>query len=102
MTNVKSLFKYKHGEETGFMHYVVFEGEVVVLSQYDSLKVSHIEQNGELDVTFDVKEGNFGPVKSEVITDPEYVQKVYDYMIETNNSYFTDGIEGLCAIKFKK
>lgn len=100
--NLKSLFKYKHGDDLGFMHYVVFNGEVVVLSAHESLKVSHIEKHGYLDVTFDVKSDSYGPVKASVSTDKEYVQQVYNYMIETNNAYFKDGIEGLCVVKFEK
>lgn len=100
--NNKSLIKYRHGNDRGLMHYVIFEGEVVVLSAYDSKKVTYIEENGELEVTFDITKNDFDMVKVEVITDPDYLEKVYVYMIETNNAYFKDGTEGLCVIKFHK
>lgn len=100
--NDKSLIKFRHDNEQGLMHYVVFEGDVVVLSAYESKKVSYIEKNGTLDITFDVKSKDFEDNKVGVVTDPLYVEKVYNYMIETNNAYFTNGIEGLCVIKFEK
>ena len=100
--NERSLIKYKHDDDHGLMHYVIFEGDVVVLSQYESKKVTYIENHNELDITFDIKSRDFDRVKVGVVTDPEYVQKVYDYMIEINNAYFKDGTDGLCVIKFEK
>lgn len=96
--NKRSLIRYKHDNEKGLMHYVVFEGDVVVLSQCKSKKVAYIEENGRLDITFDIEKTAFDNVKAEVIKDPEYVKRVYDYMIETNNAYFKDEEETLCAI----
>ncbi|QMS84634.1 pyridoxamine 5'-phosphate oxidase family protein [Candidatus Xianfuyuplasma coldseepsis] len=100
--NKKALVKYRHDDERGLMHYVVFNGDVVVMSKYESKKVAYIEQNGSLDVTFDISTNNFAPVKIEVVTDDEYVMSVYNYMIETNNAYFLDGTEELCVLKFAK
>lgn len=100
--NDKALIKFRHDNEQGLMHYVVFEEDVVVLSTHQSKKVSYIEANGRLDVTFDVKSKEFSSNNVAVITDPQYVEKVYNYMIETNNAYFTSGIDGLCVIKFEK
>jgi hypothetical protein len=100
--NNKSLIKYRHGNERGLMHYVIFEGDVVVLSAYDSKKVSYIEENGNLDITFNITSNDFKNTKVQVIKDPEYLERVYIYMIETNNAYFTEGTEGLCVIKFEK
>ena len=102
MTNNKSLIKYRHGEENGLMHYVVFEKEVVVLSVEKSHKVEHIDKYGNLDITFDIKSKDFDAVTAEVVRDKMYVEKVYNYMIETNNAYFTEGFDNLCAIKFHK
>jgi hypothetical protein len=100
--NKKALIKYKHGNDKGLMHYVIFNGDVVVMSAYNSKKVSHIEENGTLDVTFDIDQNNFAPVKVSVITDDEYIMSVYNYMLEINNAYFVDGTEGLCVLKFEK
>ena len=100
--NDKSLIKFRHDSEQGLMHYVIFQGDVVVLSAYESKKVAYIEANGKLEITFDVKSKEFTLDKVSVVTDKDYVEKVYNYMIETNNSYFTKGIEGLCVIKFEK
>ena len=102
MKNAKAIYKYTHNTETGFMHYVVFEGKVVVLSKSESLKIDFINENGYLKVTQDLKGTEYSEVKAKVVNDEEYVQKVYDYMIETNNAYFKDGIDGLCAIVFEK
>lgn len=74
----------------------------MVLSKYDSLKVGFIEENGYLEVTQDLKSNEFSRMNLSVNTDMDYVQKVYDYMLETNNSYFKDGTEGLCALVVKK
>ena len=100
--NKKSLIKYTHENEKGLMHYVIFEGDVVILSRYESKKVTYIEKNGSLDISFDVDANTLDNVKAEVITDQEYVMKVYNYMIETNNAYFFEGTEGICAIKIHK
>lgn len=102
MKNAKAIYKYTHDNETGFMHYVAFEGKVVVLSKIDSLKIEFVNKNGYLKVTQDLKGTEYSEVKAAVVMDQEYVQKVYDYMIETNNAYFKDGIEGLCALVFEK
>jgi general stress protein 26 len=102
MINDKSLIKYKHDNDQGLMHYVVFEGEVVVLSKYASKKITYIEQNGKLNITFDVKSKDLELVEIELVTDKEYVEKVYNYMIEINNAYFTDGFDDLCVLKFGK
>lgn len=100
--NKKSLVKFAHNEDKAFMHYVVFNGEVVVLSRFDSKKVTHIEAHGSVEVSFDVDSSGYDVLKAEVVADPVYVEKVYNYMIETNNAYFKDGIEGLCVIKLSK
>ena len=99
--NKRALIRYKHDNETGLMHYVVFEGDVVVMSAYKSKKVSYIEEHGTLDITFDIDQNLLDTVKAEVITDKDYVKRVYDYMIETNNAYFEDGIEDLCVLKIR-
>ena len=100
--NKKSLIKYYHGEEKGFMHYVIYERDVVVLSEVDTKKVKYINENGNLNVTFNTDSKEFDLIDVKVITDKEYIGKVYNYMIETNNAYFFDGYENLCVIKFDK
>ena len=100
--NKKSLIKYYHNNEHGLMHYVVFEGEVVVLSEEKSKKVEYINEMGKLNITFDIKSDNFDIIDVTVITDKEYVGKVYNYMIDINNAYFKDGYDTLCVLKFKK
>ena len=97
--NKKSLIKYAHGDERGLMHYVIFEGDVVVLSEYETKKVEYINQHGELSVTFDIDSKEYEDIKVEVSNNKEMVSKVYNYMLETNNAYFKDGTEGLCVIK---
>ena len=100
--NKKSLIKYYHDDEHGLMHYVVFEGEVVVLSELESKKVDYIEKVGKLNVTFDITSDKFEVIDVSIIKEQEYVGKVYNYMLNTNNAYFKDGYESLCVIKFKK
>lgn len=102
MKNPKAIYKYTHDGEVGYMHYVVFEGSVVVLSKEDSLKVDYIQKNGTIKVTADIKHNDYTEVKCRVENNPEFVQSVYNYMQETNNSYFNDGIVGLCALVFEK
>lgn len=100
--NKKSLIKYTHGEEKGFMHYVVFENEAVVLSEIETKKIKYINENGTLNVTFNIDSDTYDVLAVKVVTDPVYVGKVYNYMLETNNAYFKDGYEGLCVMKFHK
>ncbi len=100
--NKKSLIKFYHGEEKGFMHYVIFERDVVVLSEIDTKKVKYIEENGNLNVTFKTDSNEFDLIGVKVVKDKEYVEKVYNYMIGTNNAYFFDGFGSLCVIKFDK
>jgi hypothetical protein len=102
MKNEKSIYKYTHDNELGFMHYVVFNGEVVVLSKVESLKVGFIEENGFLNVTADLKGKDYQKINCKVVRDEAYVKEVYDYMINTNNAYFKDGTDGLCALVFEK
>ena len=100
--NKKSLVKYTHENSKGLLHYVIFESDVVVLSEVDTKKVAYIDKNGTLDVSFDIESEGYDLIDVTVIRDEDYVQRVYDYMIETNNAYFFNGIEGLCVIKFNK
>lgn len=100
--NKKSLIKYYHEDEKGLMHYVIFDGDVVVLSAKDSKKVDYINKNGNLNITFDIKSDDYGVVDVKIINDKNYITNVYNYMIDTNNAYFKDGIDGLCVIKFSK
>jgi hypothetical protein len=100
--NKKSLIKFAYKNEKGLFHYVIFNKDLVVLSEVNTGKIAHIEEFGTLDVTFDIKEGVLEPLKAEVVKDKEYVEQVYNYMIETNNAYFTEGFDNLCVIKFYK
>lgn len=100
--NKKSLIKFYHSDEKGLMHYVIFERDIVVLTEKETKKVKYINENGKLNITFDVDSKEFDLVDVSVVCDKEYVGKVYNYMIETNNAYFFDGYESLCVIKFDK
>ncbi len=100
--NEKSLIRYKHGKESGLLHYVVYDGDVVVLSEKDTLKVSHIEKHHNLDISFDINSNDLQTIGVTVVRDHEYVEKVYNYMINTGNPYFEDGFETLCVIKLDK
>ena len=101
MDNERRLIRYRHEDIYGLMHYVVFEKDFVVLSELKTLKAKFIDKHGYLEITFDVNSTDFNKVKAEVVTDLDYVKRVYDYMIETNNAYFTQGYESLCAIKIR-
>lgn len=94
--------KYKHENEKGVMHYVTFENQVVGLSQIKSLKIDYVDQYGKLDVAFDLKSKEFKTVSVEISNDIEFVKSVYEYMLSVDNTYFKDGQEGLCVLKFKE
>lgn len=100
--NKKSLIKYFHDNENGLMHYVIFEREVVVLSEEKTKKVDYVKEHGKLNVSFNVDSVGYDLLDVELITNKDYVSKVYKYMIETNNAYFMDGYESLCVLKFNK
>jgi hypothetical protein len=100
--NKKALIKYQHGNEKGLMHYVVYDGDVVVMSALKTKKVTYINEHGTLNITFDIDQSVLDTVTVSVVTDKDYVQAVYNYMIETNNAYFEDGTEDLCVLKFEK
>ena len=74
----------------------------MIISEFKTKKVSYINEHGKLNISFDVKSEGYDLVNVSVVTDEEYVNKVYTYMIETNNAYFKDGTDGLCVIKFEK
>lgn len=100
--NKRSLIKFKYGENKGLFHYVIFEGEVVVLSETNTRKIAYVDKHGKLEITFDIDSNIYDVVKVDLVKDPEYVAKVYNYMIETNNAYFADGFDDLCVLKFRK
>jgi hypothetical protein len=100
--NKKCLIKFSHDDNTDLMHYVVYEGDVVVLSKEDSKKISYAKKHKKLEVSFHIDSKEYDVLKVDVIDDKEYVKKVYDYMIETNNAYFMDGYEDLVAMKLYK
>lgn len=100
--NKKALIKYQHENQKGLMHYVVYDGDVVVMSALKTKKVTYINEHGTLDITFDIDQNELDTVKVTVETDEAYIKAVYNYMIETNNAYFEDGTEDLCVLKFEK
>ena len=100
--NKRSLIKFKYGDNIGLFHYVIFEGEVVVLSELNTRKITHVEQHGTIEITFDIDSNVYDKVKVELLKDLDYVEKVYNYMIETNNAYFAEGFDDLCVLKFRK
>jgi hypothetical protein len=96
------LIKFRHGNNVGIFHYTVFEGDFVALSEIDTGKIAYIKEKGAIDLTFDMDSTTFDVMAVDVIEDPEYVKKVYDFMQKTENSYFNRGSEGLCVLKFHK
>ena len=100
--NKKCLIKFSHEDKTDLMHYVIYEKDVVVLTKKASEKVSFVKENKELQVSFDVDSNKYDLLKVDIIEDEDYVKKVYQYMIDTNNAYFMDGTEGLVALKLYK
>ncbi len=97
-----TLVKFRHGNHKGIFHYVVFEGSFVSLSEVNTGKIDYIKEKKSLDITFDLKDENYDIMSVDVIEDMEYVQKVYDFMLQNDNTYFKNGIEGLCVLKFHK
>jgi hypothetical protein len=98
----KSIIKYRHDSEEGYMHYIVFEEKFVVLSQFKSNKVDYINEHGKIEITFDLKSDTFDPVKAEVVTDSSFIHKVMNEMQRFENSYYREYEEGLCAIIIHK
>jgi len=95
------LIKFRHGNHKGIFHYVVFEGDFVALSEVNTRKIDYVKVHGALDIAFNESE-DYDIMAVDIIENPDYVQKVYDYMIQTNNAYFNNGIEHLCVLKFHK
>lgn len=96
------LIKFRHGNNKGIFHYVVFEDSFVSLSESNTGKIEYIKNKKALDITFDLQSETYDVMSVDVIEDREYVQKVYDFMLESDNTYFKNGIEGLCVLKFHK
>lgn len=96
------LIKFRHGAQKGIFHYVVFEGDFVSLSEVKTSKIDYIKSHKSLDITFDLQSETYDVMSVDVIEDQDYVQKVYDFMLENDNTYFRNGIEGLCVLKFHK
>lgn len=100
--NQNKQVKFRHETHKGIFLYEVYDGAFVVLSKIDSGKIDYIKKHGSIDITFDIEEEIYDVLSVDVIEDPDYVQKVYDFMIEKDNAYFTDGTEGLCVLRFHK
>ncbi len=98
----EQLIKFRHNDKVGIFHYTIIDGDFVVLSEKNTSKIDYIKERGALDVTFDMDSTIYDVMAVDVIEDVDYVQKVYDYMQETNNAYFNDGPEGLVALRFHK
>lgn len=96
------LIKFRHDNFKGVFHYDIFEGDFVALSDVNTGKIKYIKQHGALDITFDMEEDSYDIMAVDVIEDKDYVQQVYDHFLTTENAWFTDGIEGLCVLKFHK
>jgi len=80
----------------------MFEGSFVALSEVQTQKVKYIKEHGAIDISFDLQSEHYDVMSADVIEDQEYVQKVYDHLIESGNAWFKDGIDGLCVLKFHK
>jgi len=97
----QQLIRFRHEHHKGIFHYAVYNGAFVALSEINTSKIDYIKAHGALDITFDDNE-KYDIMGVDVIEDPKYVQEVYDFMLETDNAYFTDGIDNLCVLKFHK
>lgn len=97
----QKLIKFRHENKKGIFHYEVYNGEFVALSEINTSKIDYIKQHGALDIAFDESE-EYDIMAVDVIEDSAYIQQVYDFMLEKQNSYFTNGIEDLCVLKFHK
>ena len=97
-----TLMKFRHDDHKGIFHYVVYKDDFVALSEITTGKIDYIKQHGAIDITFDIKEENYDILGVDVITDEAYVKEVYDFMLETDNTYFKSGIAGLCVLRFHK
>lgn len=97
-----TLMKFRHDNHKGIFHYVVYKDAFVALSEASTGKIDYINQHGAIDITFDIKEENYDILGVDVVTDKAYVQEVYDFMLESDNTYFKNGIEGLVVLKFHK
>lgn len=100
--NRNKFVKFRHENNKGIFHYEVFEGKFVVLAEAKSGKIAYIKEHGSIDITFDVEEENYDVLSVDIIEDKDYVQKVYDYMLKKENTYFKQGIDGLCVLRFHK
>ena len=99
---MRDLIKFRHGNKKGLFHYTIFEGDFVALSEVNTSKIDYIKEHGAIDLTFDEDSEIYDCMEVDVIEDPEYVQKVYDFMLENDNNYFKDGFAKLCVLKFHK
>lgn len=100
--NKTGALKFTHENEKGVMHYTTFNNELVALSVFDSKKVVFVTNGGKLDICFNLKGNDFESLAVEVVTDPKFVEEVYNYMLAEDNTYYKDGFEGLCVLKLLK
>jgi hypothetical protein len=96
------LVKFRHNYHKGIFHYDVLDDYIVVLSKDDTGKIKYINEHGAIDVTFQIENEEYQIMGVDIVTDKEYVQKVYDHFKASGNDYFKDGIEGLCVLRFHK
>ena len=100
--NKRSLVKFRYGNQIGLFHYVLFEGNIVVLSEDNTRKIKHIEKNNNLEITFDIEKNDYDVLDVTLVREKKYIKQVYNYMIEANNPYFQDGDDHLVAIIINK
>lgn len=98
----EKLIKFRHHNSKGIFHYTLYKGEFVALSEINTSKIDYIKEHGAIDLTFDVDRDVYDVMAVDVVEDLDYVTAVYNYMLEEENAYFKDGIEGLCVLKFHK
>ncbi|MCF7926606.1 MAG: pyridoxamine 5'-phosphate oxidase family protein [Candidatus Izimaplasma sp.] len=96
------LVKFRHGNSKGVFYYVIFEGDFVALADIRSPKINYIKSHGAIDLAFDMDSETYDLMEVDIITDKPYVKKIYNYMMEKENTYFKDGTEGLCVLKFHR
>ena len=98
----KGMVKFKGTESKGVMHYVEYNGKTVGLSVFESQKVQFIQKSGCLEIAFDLKSKEFNNVPVTIVTEPDYIEEVYEDMLQKDNTYFKEGYNSLCVLVFQK
>ncbi len=94
--------KLKFEDQDLYMHYTEYEGETWFISDSNEERTEFYKSYDKFEFLFDLKGGDYLPVKLDVNEDAEFTKALFEKMLNDNNSYFKEYKDSFISIKINK